>query len=242
MIVSVLTVSSQLFGAEFDQSHSRYAKVLTKYVKNARVNYAGLKKDPTDLDAYLKAIATVRPDEFKTWSKDQQLALLLNLYNAHTLKLIINHYPLDSIRDIGLLPGAAWRIQDVRFGGQLLTLDHLEHKIIRADYDEPRIHFALVCAALSCPPLRSEPYVAAKLDAQLEEQARLFLADSSKNRFDPGTNTLWLSAIFDWYQEDFGDLKSYAADFLPEKSAEALRQADEVNVKFRDYDWSLNSQ
>lgn len=245
LIIGVLTsAGSGVCGAEFDHGHSRLAKILTKHVKNARVDYAGLKKNPTELDAYLKEIAMVRPDEFKKWTEEQQLALLLNLYNAHTLRLIINHYPLESIRKIGFLPGAAWRIQDVRFGGKLITLDYLENKIIRVDYNEPRIHFALVCAALSCPPLRSEPYLAARLDRQLDDQTRTFLANPTKNRFDADTNTLWLSAIFDWYEADFtkpaGTLEKYVQPFLPESSQTALEQAKDATVKFNDYDWSLN--
>lgn len=245
LTVAALTCAgSGLPAAEFDHSYSHYARLLSKQVNNARVDYAGLKKDPSELDACLKEIAAVRPNEFKKWSTDQRLALLLNLYNARTLRLIADHYPLTSIRKIGILPGAAWRIENVRFGGAVVSLDHLEHQIIRADYDEPRIHFALVCAAVSCPPLRSEPYVATKLDEQLDDQARQFLANPDKNRFEPDSNTLWLSPIFEWYEADFtkhaGTLQKYVTPFLPEPSQAALEKATGVTVTFNDYDWSLN--
>ncbi len=230
--------------APFNQTHPRFARVLSNYVANARVDYAQLKASPADLDAYLAEIAAVNANEFAKWSREERLALLINLYNAQTLRLIIDHYPLKSIRSIGLLPGAAWRQLIVRFGGQVMSLEHLEHEIIRAEYDEPRIHFALVCAARSCPPLRSEPYVAARLSAQLDEQTRLFLATKEKNRFDAGKNVLWLSAIFDWYKGDFtksgGTLESFVKPFLPEESAAALGRATKVKVRFTDYDWALN--
>jgi hypothetical protein len=207
------------------------------------VDYAGLTKSPEILNRYLLAIASVPPEEFANWKREDRLALLLNLYNAQTLRLIVDHYPLKSIRSIGLLPGAAWRKVIVRFGGQVMSLDHLEHEIIRKGYNEPRIHFALVCAAVSCPPLRAEPYVGDQLDRQLNDQARQFMAQSEKNRFEAGTGTLWLSAIFDWYGDDFaetGSLVDYVQPFLPDEARAALKEADDVKVRFTDYDWALN--
>jgi hypothetical protein len=228
----------------FDQTHAAYARVLDQFVSDSRVDYAGLKADPADLDQYLQSIAAIPSSEFETWTEEEQLALFLNLYNAQTMKLIIEEYPLKSIRDIGVLPLAAWRIHNVRFGGNIMTLSYLENKVIRVDYDEPRIHFALVCAANGCPPLRPEPYVAARLDAQLQEQTLMFMAESEKNRFDAETRTLWLSPIFKWYKEDFtnpaGSLEKYVEPFLPDASAEALQAAGKVRVKYSDYDWSLN--
>lgn len=154
--------------------------------------------------------------------------------------MIINHYPPKSIRDLGTLPGAARSEWIVRQGGRVMTLDHLEHKIIRVDYREPRIHFALVCAAVSCPPLRGEPYV----DAQLDEQARVFRGTPEKNRFDAKTGTLHLSPIFKWYGDDFtkqaGSLAAYVKPFLPEAQRNALVDPAEVKVTFTDYDWVLN--
>ena len=235
---------ADLAAAPFDRAHPRFARVLSNFVANARVDYARLKEAPGDLDAYLTEVADVKPDEFSKWSKPERLALLLNLYNAQTLRLIIDHYPVASIRSIGVLPGAAWRQLIVRFGGQVMSLEHLEHEIIRAEYGEPRIHFALVCAARSCPPLRPEPFVAARLSEQLDDQARLFLATKEKNRFDTVENVLWLSAIFDWYKGDFtksgGTLESFVKPFLPEESAAALGRATKVKVRFTDYDWALN--
>lgn len=231
-------------GERFDQSHALLGRVLSNFVANARVDYAALKTSPGDLDRYLSDVAALTPDEFAKWPEPDRLALLLNLYNAQTLRLIIDHYPLKSIRDIGLLPGAAWRRSIVRFGGEVMSLDHLEHEVIRGRYDEPRIHFAVVCAAVSCPPLRNEPYVGARLSEQLDDQARTFLADSGKNRYDGAAETLWLSAIFDWYKNDFtkpaGSLEAYVKPFLPAEVANAMGTARQLKVRFLDYDWALN--
>jgi hypothetical protein len=230
----------------FDQTHARFARVLGAVVQDAAVDYAKLKADPAELDAYLAEVAAVPAVEFAGWREADRLALLLNLYNAQTLRLILNHYPLKSIRSIGFLPGAAWRELVVRQGGQIMTLDHLENKIIRADYREPRIHFALVCAALGCPPLRHEPYVGARLDEQLADQTRRFLATADKNRFDAATGTLHLSPIFKWYEEDFtkpaGSLAAYVKPFLPEAQRAALVDPAKVRVEFTDYDWALNER
>jgi hypothetical protein len=228
----------------FDQSHALFGRVLSNFVANARVDYAALKTSPGDLDRYLSDVAVLTPEEFAKWPEPDRLALLLNLYNAQTLRLIIDHYPLKSIRDIGLLPGAAWRRSIVRFGGEVMSLDRLEHEVIRGRYDEPRIHFAVVCAAVSCPPLRNEPYVGARLGEQLDDQTRTFLADAEKNRYDAATESLWLSAIFDWYQDDFtkpaGSLEAYVKPFLPAEVAAATGRARQLKVRFLEYDWALN--
>jgi len=230
----------------FDQAHSRYARVLAAVVKDTRVDYVRLQATPAELDAYLLELASVPPAEFAGWNEADRLALLLNLYNAQTLRLIADHYPVKSIRSIGFLPGAAWRELIVRFGGRIMTLSHLENEIIRAEYQEPRIHFALVCAAMGCPPLRSEPFVGARLNEQLDDQTRQFLAKSEKNHFDAGTNTLHLSPIFKWYDEDFiksaGSLAAYVKPFLPAAQRDALADPAKVKVRFTDYDWALNEQ
>jgi Protein of unknown function, DUF547 len=244
-VLALLSISARADGT-FDQSHGRFARVLAASVKDGRVDYAKLKAAPAELDAYLKDIESVPVADFAKWGKGERLALLLNLYNAQTLRLIVNHYPVKSIRSIGALPGAAWRELIVRFGGQMMSLDHLENKIIRVEYREPRIHFALVCAAMGCPPLRSEPYVGARLGEQLDDQARKFLATPESNRFDAAKNTLYLSEIFKWYGEDFtkaaGSLAMYVKPFLPKAQRDALADPAKVKVKFTDYDWALNAQ
>jgi len=230
--------------AEFDQSHARFSGILTRYVKGTGVDYAGLKAHPQELNSYLEEIAAVKKADFKKWGEPEQIAFLINTYNASTLRLIMDHHPLKSIRDIGALPGAAWREMIVRFWDELMTLDHLENKILRVEYREPRIHFALVCAAKGCPPLRTEAYVGLRLGEQLDDQARIFLGTPDKNRFDATKNTLHLSPIFKWYEKDFtqaaGSLTAYVKPFLPESQRAALEGRKKIKIRFTDYDWTLN--
>ncbi len=244
LLIAFASALERPSAAPADPAHARLGAVLARFVTNGLVDYAALRADPGDLDAYLDSVAKVEAGEFADWSRNERLALLLNLYNAQTLRLILDHYPVKSIRRIGLLPGAAWKKATVRWGGNTISLDDLEHRILRPGYREPRIHFALVCAAKGCPPLRSEPYQAAKLDAQLDDQARQFLTNAAKNRFDAKEHRLWLSPIFDWYGEDFGagseDLIRYVATYLSPDTRSQLSAAASVKVGFTDYDWSLN--
>lgn len=232
--------------ADFEAFHRRYAEALQRCTTDGRVDYRALQRDSSELDAYLDAVAALPSADFDAWPRREQLALLLNLYNAATLRLIADHYPVKSIRDIGLLPGAAWRERRVRFGGKKWTLDEIEHDLIRKKYGEPRIHFALVCAADGCPTLRPEPYAGTRLETQLDDQARHFLARTNANRFDPATGTLWLSPIFDWYRADFrgsSNLLEFVRRYLPSDAATALgSNAAPAAVRFSDYDWRLNEK
>lgn len=224
--------------------HDTFGRVLRECVKEAQVDYGLLKARPGDLDAYLDQVAAVRPEVFARWPESDRLALLINLYNAQTLRLMVDHYPIASIRKIGLLPGSAWRKKVVRWGGQVISLDDLEHEIIRKEYREPRIHFALVCAARGCPPLRDEPFVPDRLDEQLQDQGRRFLSETDKNRVEASTGTLWLSPIFEWFAADFtaGGLSvaEYVKPMLPEAARKELEAMGEPRIRFTDYDWSLN--
>ena len=141
--------------AGFDPTHAALGQVLAARVTNGVVDYAALKAAPTGLDGYLATLAAVPEAEFNAWPEPARLAFLLNLYNATTLKLIADHHPVASIKQIGGLLKGPWKQEVVRAWGRVLTLDELEHGIIRAQYPDPRAHFALVCAAKSCPPLRS---------------------------------------------------------------------------------------
>lgn len=226
--------------------HEPLGRVLRAFVRDARVDYAALRARPTDLDQYLDQVAVMPRKDFHRRSREERFALLINLYNAATLRLIVDHYPVAGIREIGLLPGAAWRKQVVRFGGGRMSLDHLEHQILRPEYRDPRLHFALVCAAKGCPPLREEPYLPERLEEQLQDQAHRFLADTGKNRFEVSTATLWLSPIFEWYSPDFtaagGSLVAYVRPLLPAETGAALAAVPEPRVRFTPYDWSLNER
>lgn len=229
--------------ATFDHSHARFQKVLQAHLQNGAVNYAGLKTNRTELDTYLKEVASVSEAEFKTWSREHKLAFLVNTYNATVLRLVIEHYPLKSIKRIGGLFGSPFRLSIIDLFGQKLSLDDLEHGIIRPQFNEPRVHFALVCAARSCPSLRNEPYTAERLTEQLQAQGKLFLNDPAKNRVDLRTGVIHFSPIFKWFAEDFtttnGSVVAFVAEYFSAPVREELKQR-KFKIKWMDYDWSLN--
>ena len=235
--------------ALFDQEHSAWTGLLRRYVRDGVVDYAGWRRDGQQgLDGYLGSLQSVCRGHYDTWSQTQKLAFWINAYNAYTVRLILNHYPLKSIRDIGVLPGAPFRedfIPMKKLRGGTISLNDIEHEILRKEFREPRIHFAIVCASKSCPALRSEAYRAAALDRQLDDAARGFLRDTTRNRFDAAARTLWLSAIFDWFDDDFehaaGSVPAFVARYTDEPTARAIRDGG-VRVEFLDYDWSLNGR
>jgi len=238
---------SAVQSAGFDHDQEAWTAVLGRYVRNGFVDYAGLERDGQPaLDAYLRTLETVAGRQ-SGWSREQRLAYWINAYNAYTIRLILDNYPLETIRSIGFLPGAAFRQRFIPLGpeGAEMTLDDIEHRILRPEFEDARIHFAIVCASVSCPSLQSQAYRAGEIDAQLDAAARQFLADDTKNRLDPSSATLFLSSIFDWFREDFerdaGSLEAYVGRFLGESAASTLRNG-EFRTRFLDYDWSLNGR
>jgi len=231
--------------------HDRFDRVLGEYVDaDGHVDYARLQpRADSVLTPYLQQLAETDPSRL---DRDARLAFWINAYNAYTIKLILDHYPVDSINDIK--PGAGPSIPKVNspfkldvgeVAGEVRTLDEIEHGIIRERFDEPRIHFALVCAAVSCPKLRREAYTGSRLEAQLEDQARTFLHDRAKNLIPDGEETVALSRIFKWFDEDFGgsraSIQRFVAPYFEGDVRSGLEQAA-YDVSFRDYDWSLNDQ
>jgi hypothetical protein len=235
--------------ALFDHNHAAWTAVLKRHVRNGSVDYAGLKRDGvTDLNGYLKSLESVCKGHYQSWTSHQKLAFWINAYNAYTIRLIIDHYPVKSIRKIGLLPNSAFKkkfIPLTTLRAKTLSLNDLEHNIIRKEFAEPRIHFAIVCASKGCPVLRSEAYRAPVLDRQLQTAAQGFVQDRSKNRFDPETRKLHLSAIFDWFREDFErdgkTLPEFVARYMDETTAKAIGSGA-VRVQILEYDWSLNGR
>lgn len=227
----------------FDASHALYAGVLAKHVSNERVAYEALKADSSELDAYLDELAAVSEADFQSWPADEQIAFLINVYNASTLRLVIDRYPLKSIKDIGTLLKGPWDQPAVRLFGESTTLDTVEHEILRKKYTEPRVHFALVCAAKGCPPLRGEPYVAARLEEQFEDQGRRFLASGEKNAISAGERTVGLSPIFKWFKDDFlkksPSVLGFVQPYFPAGSPQDLASGG-YKIKYTPYDWSLN--
>lgn len=229
----------------FDHDHAAFTRVLSGAVTNGLVDYAGLHRAPAELDAYLDVLAAVTEPEFDAWSPSERQAFLINLYNAATLRLILDHHPVRGIRRIGGWFGSPWKIGCVRLWGRKVSLDHVEHGLLRPRFREPRVHFALVCAAKGCPPLREEAYSASRLDAQLDDQARRFLAQPEKNRFDEAAGTVWLSPIFQWYGSDFAvggaTVPAVLGPWLGESQRRLVQRTDVV-VRYTDYDWSLNGR
>jgi hypothetical protein len=230
----------------FDHEHRSWTAILARYVRDGSVDYRGLAdRGQPALDAYLTALSAASPAE-SGWTREERLAFWMNAYNAFTIRLILDHYPLPSIRSIGFLPLAAFRTKFIPLGAGRtpISLNVIENEILRKQFQDARIHFAIVCASKSCPALHSEAYRSSVLDPQLDAAARAFLDDPPKNRWDPASRTLYLSSIFKWFRDDF----ERAGQTLPVFVGRYLRQPatdlerGKVRVAFLDYDWSLNGR
>jgi len=241
LIFAALLAAPMQLPAAFDHSHAAFTSVLKTHVSGNDVDYAGLKKSPDKLGAYLDSLAKVSQSEFKGWTEDQEMAYLINLYNAGTLKLIIDNHPLKSIKDIG----SPWKKKVVKLFGTDRSLDYVEHDLLRKNYNDPRIHFGVNCASIGCPALRNEAFQASKLNRQLDEQAKGFLNDTAMNRVDGKSGVLYLSSIFDWFKGDFvkksGSVEKFVAPYFNEGDRKAI-QAGKLKIKYTDYDWSLNGK
>jgi hypothetical protein len=235
--------------------YGAYGKALASYVDDqGGVDYRGLKAHSQELNAFLDSIAQLTPAEYSPRTDEEKIAFWLNAYNGLTLKAILDHYPVTSIRDIE----GVWKKLRFTVMGTPMTLDSIEHEVLRVQFNEPRIHAALVCAAKSCPPLRNEPYHGSKLNDQLDDQMRKFLSSPSRFNIDPPSNTVFLSEIFKWFGEDF--LSRYAKDAgfkgLDPKERAVLNavsryvrpevatflQRGGYRVDYLPYDWSLNER
>lgn len=231
---------------DFDQQHLIWEAILSENVirrgPETKINYKNIKTHPEKLNAYLTSLSKVSQHQFDTFSKNQQLAFLINAYNAFTVKLIVDNYPVESIKDLGSWLQGPWKKKFVPLLNRNLSLDEIEHGMIRKLFDEPRIHFAVNCASIGCPALRETPFTADNLSSQLEDSAVDFLNDKSRNYFDSSNNTFYLSAIFKWYGDDFsrhGTIQDFVADRI-----QATRTNPNLflstTVEFLDYDWRLN--
>jgi len=253
--------------AQFDHSHAAWTALVKRHVvvidggKASQVRYAGFATDRAELKAYLASLSKVNEAEFKGWTKAQQMAFLINAYNAFTIEKILARYPdIKSIWDFGKVFGNPFKDKFFRLLGREFALDDIEHVTLRAKgvYDEPRVHFAVNCASIGCPMLREEAYVAERLDAQLEEQARRFLSDRSRNRFNAQRSSLEVSRIFDWFKEDWqsgyrgfdgrtpaiGSREQYFARYAKLLADDPPQQKaiedGKAPLAFLEYDWSLN--
>lgn len=223
----------------FDHSHKIFNDVLSKRVQfkghQSLVDYKGLKSKPKALNEYLKSLSSVSKSEYNQFSSKQKLSFLINAYNAFTLKLIIDHYPVKSIKDIGSIFSSPWKKEFFKLFGKEMNLDTIEHGMIRKDFKEPRIHFAVNCASIGCPSLAKSAFVAENLNSQLEAAAMNFLKNKDKNY--ALKNTLKLSKIFDWYGGDFENLGGVEV-YIKSK----LGLKGKYKIDYLDYDWNLNEQ
>ncbi|MBI2362915.1 MAG: DUF547 domain-containing protein [Elusimicrobia bacterium] len=262
----LLLVMPPASAAPLGLTYARYDQVLREHVSLGRVDYAGLKKDPGGLDAALAELSAVTSEEYGAWKEADRIAFWVNAYNAHTIKAVLDHYPIEarglaafrfpknSIRQI---PGV-WDKRAFSVAGRTVTLDGIEHAVLRKDFNEPRIHMALVCASVGCPPLRAEAYRGDRLEAQLEDQARAFLSEKAKFRVDQAAARVSLSPIFKWFGGDFVGRRGggpSGGPRTPEQEAVLRFIAEHVDppdreflaagtftVEFLDYDWSLNDK
>ena len=252
-------IAGAAFGQGFDHSHKAWDGLVKKHVvlisngSASQVRYAEFAKDRTVLTAYLNSLSSVPEAEFKAWPRAQQMAFLINAYNAFTVELILANYPVKSIKDIGSdLFNNRWKKKFFKLLGQDAYLDQIEHEILRkpGSYNEPRVHYALNCASIGCPMLREEAYVAERLEAQLEQQAVRFLSDRSRNRVG-AQGKLEISKIFDWFKEDWTSgyqgiasrekyFAAYAKLLSDNPDHQKLVAEGKAPLSFLDYDWTLN--
>ncbi|MBM4329101.1 MAG: DUF547 domain-containing protein [Deltaproteobacteria bacterium] len=247
--------------------YSDYAAALTEYVDDrGLVKYKELKANRQGLDKFAASLARLDPRVYDPWNEKEKIAFWINAYNALTLVAIIDHYPIrasfvgwfrfpkNSIRQI---PGV-WDKLQYAVMGRKFTLDGIEHEILRATFNEPRIHMALVCAALGCPNLRNEPYTGDRLDDQLDDQTSRFVKNPRKFRIDREKRRVYLSPIFKWFGEDFA--KTYGAEkrfrsfseteravlnFLSgyvDRANKEFLEAGNYAIDYLEYDWTLNEK
>jgi hypothetical protein len=277
VIVSVVVSCAETDSAEDDVvagttivsiSVDAYDRLLHDYVDDSGlVNYAALKDNPAGLDAFVADMGRLDPARFAEWDRDTRLAFWINAYNAITLQRILDHYPIDRG---GLIKAVLYPVNSIRqidgvwteltspVLGQPMTLDHIEHEILRKEFDEPRIHAAIVCAAKGCPPLRAEAFRAENINAELDDQCRKFLGAAHRFRVDRDKNVVHLSPILKWFAEDFVAKYSglgpigghdandsaalqFARQYVDAADADYIANAA-YRVQYLDYDWSLNEQ
>ncbi|MCU0527518.1 MAG: DUF547 domain-containing protein [Elainella sp. Prado103] len=239
-------------------SDEAYATVLRTYVNaDGLVDYSTLQSNPQGLKDFVGKLAAVSPATYAAWSENEKIAFLVNAYNAITLESIVDQDPLKgSIKDIF----GVWNFKRHRVMGRSLTLDMIEHEILRKDFQEPRIHAALVCAAISCPPLRQEPYTGDRLNEQLDDQVRRWLSGAHGLKIDRAENRVSISAIFKWFGEDWQNayrtdnqfteitenekeraVLNFISNYVsPEDKAYLIQES--YKLDYLNYDWSLNQQ
>ena len=253
----------------FDHSHAAFERLLKRFVENGLVDYRGLLAESDAFYAYLQALGDADRASMHRWSREQQMAYWINAYNAFTIQAVIERYPITERSFVGLFfprnsilqISGIWTRLAFNAGGQQVTLGHIEHEILRKAFDDPRIHFAIVCASSSCPALRADAYRFDILDRQLHEQTTAFINDPRRGvRWDKANKRLYVSKIFKWFKSDFQSSQaigrsSYMTNQTPnpvvafirrylgsETIKEALATNRNVRLSYLPYDWRLNEQ
>lgn len=242
-------------GAEFDHTHAGLTAVYEVAMSGGLIDYSGLRANPRALDTYVAGLARTTPAQHASWSRDQRFAFWINAYNAYTIKLIRDEGPVKSIKDLGGLFSSPWEKKfipmpafDPDKKNKKLTLDEIEHKLLRPVFKDARVHAAINCASMGCPPLRATAFSAEGLSDQLNDQVGVWLSDPTRNQITPKGGKIRVSKIFDWFKKDFGKKDSAIAGWIAdhatdEGTAKALRAAaKDIDVKYMDYDWKVNAQ
>lgn len=256
--------------SEFDHSYAAYNNLLNKYVRDAHVNYQGFIDSGAEFESFLETLGAVKESELEEWTESQKLAFWINAYNAFTIKAIIDHYPIkSSFSLVGIFYAPSnsilqikgvWTKLEFKAAGRMVTLDEIEHQILRKEFNEPRIHMAINCASVSCPDLSSEPYTADKLEEQLNEAAVNFVNNPQKGvLIDQESGRVKLSKIFKWFGDDFipgygglvlfnnyslkeNAVLNFASQYLENEQAKKYVREHKLKIDYLDYDWHLNGQ
>jgi len=233
----------------FDHNYKSFNEILVQHVRydglQSYFNYKKLKENPGKLNNFLNSLSSVSKNEFDSFTKDRRLSFLINAYNAFTLKIIIDNYPVKSIKDIGSLFKNTWKKEFFTLLGKKSHLDNIEHNLIRKNFNEPRIHFAVNCASIGCPSLLNQAFRSTELNQQLEKTTKGFLSNTTKNRFK--NKELRLSKIFKWYAGDFekkfGSVEKFIAPYISKDKIEQNNIASKkYTIDWTDYNWSLNEK
>jgi hypothetical protein len=249
-----LTILISLAGRAngFDPKYLSWQAFLDRFVKEGLVDYGAVKKAPNLLDKAIRNLEKASEKEYRPWDREEKMAFWINAYNVAAVKVVTEHYPIErsfSWKAVVFPKNSIQQINDVwergiiRIMGKQHSLDGIQKGILLKQFQEPRVHFAIVCASIGCPVLREEPYLGEKLGRQLADQTRRFLSDPAKARYEAAEEKLLLSPIFKWYREEFrqeaGSLVRYVKENAPTGAMQTIDE-DRLKVEYLEYDWSLN--
>lgn len=249
MFLGIYGVSLFLLPA-FASDYSSWHKFLDLYLKDGLVNYSAVQVNSALFNNIVSQLENVPKEEYARWSQDEKKSFWINAYNIEAIKLVLDHYPLK--RSLGLqtlrypansiqqIPDV-WNQAALTILGKKVSLNYIENEILRKEFHDPRVHFAIVCASLGCPVLRDDPYVFDRLDSQLDDAVAKFMQNRKKFDYDAYNNTFYLSPIFKWFKEDFekaGGSTTFIKKYIPQNK----NLPDSAKIQWLDYDWSLNEQ